>query len=122
MNKKEGNQQYLLAFISLYLAGIFVRYLIHKLRPGTFSIMTFQIITAKEIFIVCACALLIITEKLNYFKINLGTYIALLVALLTTFLFDIMVKDLGDHIGSAIIFFAIIVFMQYPIKKLKHHI
>ena len=120
MNKKENNQPFILSFVVILIV-ITARYLIFKLRPGTFSIITFQIINTKELIVLGALALLIITDKLKYYWANSAICLALIVAYLTSFFIHIKTKDLGDYIGAGLALLFLGLLMQYSIRKLKNH-
>jgi hypothetical protein len=121
MNKKEDTKPFVVAFVVL-LVAIIARYLIYKLRPGTFSIITFHVVNTKDIVALGGFALLIKTDKLRYYRVNLGISMVLLVAYLTSFLLNIKTKDLGDYIGAGLVFFFLSLLIQYSIRKIRHHI
>ncbi len=116
MNKKEGNQKYITAFMIVLIVVIAARYLIHKIRPGTFSIITFQIINTKELILLTGCALLLVTEKLKYYKINLGVCAALFSFELIQYVSNPEIRDY--HYAILVLpVIATILLMIYPIKK-----
>lgn len=119
MNKKEDNQ-YIVAFVFIVIV-IAARYLIYKLRPGTYSVITFQLINTKELIVLGAFALLIITDKLKYYRANSAICLALIVAYLTSFFIHIKTKDLGDCIGAGLVLLFLGLVMQYSVRKLQYH-
>jgi hypothetical protein len=119
MNNKESNQKFLIPFVILYITAIIARNIIHKIRPGTFSVITYQVVSLQAVIIILACALLILTEKLKYFKINLGIYIVALLAQLASTFLKAEKPDVSDYIASGIFAIIIMYLMKYPITKLR---
>lgn len=101
-----------------FIVVIAMRYLIHKMLPGTFSIITFQIISANELILLIGCALLIITEELKYFRINLVICAALFLIELIQLIRNPKVLDYHYAILAGPVVAAILL-MIYPIKKLR---
>jgi multisubunit Na+/H+ antiporter MnhE subunit len=119
MNNKEGNQKFLIPFVILFIIAIMARNIIHKIRPGTFSVITYQVVSLREVIIVLACALLILTEKLKYFKINLGIYIGVLLGHLASSFLKPEKIEIGDYIAAGIFALIIIYLMRNPITKMR---
>jgi hypothetical protein len=119
MNNKEGNQKFLIPFAILYIIAIIARNILRKIRPGTFSVITYQVVSLQEVIIILACALLILTEKLKYFKINLGIYIVALLGHLAISFLKPEKIEISDYIAAGIFSLIIIYLMRYPITKMR---
>ncbi len=102
----------------IFIVVIAARYLIYGIRPGTFSIMTFQIISAKEFVLLIGCALLIVTERIKCFKFNLVICAALFFSELIQLIRN---PDIHDYHYAILVMplIATILLMIYPIKKLR---
>ncbi len=116
--KKEGNQRIFFGFFILFFIAIIARYIIYKLRPGTFSVILFKPITTSEIVTLVVALLIAITERIKYFKINLGMYLIALAAYLIKLIINFGKHD-PAYIMNASMLLVVVFLMLYPIKKLK---